>query len=263
MKLKVVTFNLRMNTLYDGSHYFFNRSPFILKMLKEEKPDIIGFQEATREIHAWLLANFSEYTFVGVGRDADFSGEANPIAFLTNRFDLFCMHQFWLSPTPDIPGSRYEHQSICPRVCVSARLIEKKSGEVIRFYNTHLDHIDAEARRLGISQILSTIESDYQNAPCPVILTGDMNAEPDEISMQAVRDATCPVLVDASGDLKHTFHGYHGGSPYEGDGKIDYIYTNLVSSPILCDVWDGNENGLYLSDHYPIMAELDTDLLTQ
>ena len=44
MTFKAVTFNLRMNTMKDGINYFFNRSPFILKKINEEKPDIIGFQ---------------------------------------------------------------------------------------------------------------------------------------------------------------------------------------------------------------------------
>ena len=260
MKIKAVTFNLRMNTLYDGSQYFFNRSPHILKKIKEERPDVIGFQEATREIHEWLLANLTEYTLVGIGRNADFSGEANPVAFLKDKFELFGMNQFWLSPTPEVPGSRYEHQSKCPRVMVSVKLREKQSGEVFRFYNTHLDHIDAEARLLGIRQILDEINSDYQKSPYPIILTGDMNAEPDEISMKAIKEMTEPKLVDSTGKVLHTFHGYHGGSPYETGSKIDYIYTNLVDKAIDCDVWDDIYDGLYLSDHYPISAELNTEI---
>ena len=258
MKIKAVTFNLRMHTLRDGVNYFFNRSPYILAKIKEEKPDIIGFQEATREIHEWLSANLVEYTLVGIGREKDFGGEANPIAFRKDRFDLFGMTQYWLSETPEIPGSRYEHQSPCPRVLVSVKLKEKKSGEVLRFYNTHLDHVDAEARLLGIRQILMQIKEDYEKSPHPLILTGDMNASPEEISMLEVTALANPKLVDAAGRVVRSFHGYHGGAPYEGsiDCKIDYIFTNVLEDAIECDVWDGVYNGMYLSDHYPIMAEL-------
>ena len=79
MKVKAVTFNLRMHTLRDGVNYFFNRSPYILAKIKEEKPDIIGFQEATREIHEWLSANLVEYTLVGIGREKDFGGDFSVI----------------------------------------------------------------------------------------------------------------------------------------------------------------------------------------
>lgn len=258
MTIKALTFNLRMNTLHDGVNYFFNRSPYILAKIKKEYPDIIGFQEATRDIHAWLTANLTEYTIVGIGREKDFGGEANPIAFRKDRFELFGMTQYWLSETPEIPGSRYEHQSICPRVLVAVKLKETKSGKVLRFYNTHLDHVDAEARLLGITQILNQIREDFKKSEHPVILTGDMNASPDEVSMLAISDFTTPKLTDAAGKVKVSFHGYHRLSPYEGDGerKIDYIFTNLVNNPIDCSVWDDVSGDIYLSDHYPIMAEL-------
>ncbi len=258
MELKVVTFNLRMNTMRDGEQYFFYRAPYILEKIQNERPDVIGFQEATREIHAWLSEHLSDYTVVGVGRGSDFSDEANPIAFLTSRFELFGMTQYWLSPTPEIPGSRYAHQSACPRVAVSVKLLDKKSKEVFRFYNTHLDHIDAKARLLGINQILAQIKEEYCRSPHPVILTGDMNATPDEVSMTAVSALDSPHLVDAAGNVKTTFHGYCGGDPYEGSVKIDYIFTNLVEEAIACDVWCDCNNGLWLSDHYPIAAVLNT-----
>ena len=117
MKIKVVTFNLRMNTTRDGINYFFNRAPLILERINEEKPDIIGFQEATQPILEWLKATLTEYTLVGIGRSETFKSEANPIAFRKDRFDLFSFQQFWLSPTPEVPGTRYEEQSTCPRVC--------------------------------------------------------------------------------------------------------------------------------------------------
>ena len=258
MKIKVVTFNLRMNTHRDGINYFFNRAPLILKRIREEKPDIIGFQEATQPILEWLKATLTEYTLVGIVRSKDFKSEANPIAFRKDRFDLFSFQQFWLSPTPEVPGTRYEEQSDCPRVCCAVKLREIGTTEVVRFYNTHLDNVDAEARLLGIRQIRVQIKEDYEKSPHPLILTGDMNASPEEISMLEVTAFANPKLVDAAGRVVRSFHGYHGGSPYEGsiDRKIDYIFTNVLEDAIECDVWDGVYNGMYLSDHYPIMAEL-------
>lgn len=257
MKIKVVTFNLRMNYRGDGINYFFNRSPYILNKIRQEMPDIIGFQEAKEPIYEWLKANLPEYTFVGVGRESDFSDEANPVAFRKDRFELFSYSQFWLSETPEIPGSRYAEQSICPRICVCTKLKLKNSTKVLRFYNTHLDHVGVKARLLGIGQILDTIRIDKESASYPVILTGDMNANPDEASMLSVSTHPFPTLIDAAGKLKRTFHGFDGGSPYADGDKIDYIYTDLVSAPIDCDVWDECHDGIYLSDHYPVAAVLE------
>ena len=186
MKIKVVTFNLRMNTHRDGINYFFNRAPLILARIREEKPDVIGFQEATQPILEWLKATLTEYTLVGIGRSKDFKSEANPIAFRKDRFELFSFNQFWLSPTPEVPGTRYEEQSDCPRVCCAAKLREIGTTEVIRFYNTHLDHIGEKARLYGMNQIVAYMEEEKAKSAHPVILTGDMNAEPYELSIKAI-----------------------------------------------------------------------------
>jgi len=259
MTLKAVTFNLRMNTMKDGINYFFNRSPFILKKIREEKPDIIGFQEATRDIHRWLNANLTDYTIVGMGRDADFGGEANPVAFRKDRFKLFGLTQFWLSETPEIPGSRYEHQSHCPRILLSVKLRDTFQGKMIYVYNTHLDHIDAEARLLSIRQVLNAIKSDHLKVPATLLLMGDMNATPDEISMKEIVNSDTPGLEDASANVVNTFHGYHGGSCFDTNAgkKIDYIFTNDCKRCLSTYAWEDENNGIYLSDHYPVVCEFD------
>ena len=248
-----------MNTVKDGINYFFNRSPMILKKIREEKPDIIGFQEATREIHRWLDANLDEYTIVGMGRNADFSGEANPVAFRKERFDLFGLTQFWLSETPEIPGSRYAHQSHCPRILLSVKLRDTVSGKMFYVYNTHLDHVDDEARLLGIRQVLEEIKRDHLKSPATVLLMGDMNATPDEISMIEVLNLDVPLLTDTSKTVVNTFHGYHGGSAFDRDKgkKIDYIFTDISDCTTKAYAWEDENNGIYLSDHYPVVCEFD------
>lgn len=260
MKIKVVTFNLRMNTHRDGINYFFNRAPLILERIKKEQPDIIGFQEATQPILEWLRATLTEYTLVGIGRNADFKSEANPIAFRKDRFDLFSFDQFWLSPTPEVPGTRYEEQSHCPRVCCVAKLREIGSTEVIRFYNTHLDHIGESARLFGMNQIIARVEEDKKKSAHPIILTGDMNAHPHEPAIRAVYAAESLGLKDACENVICTFHAFKGGSPYEeGRGKIDYIFTDMKVIGDGAEAWEDFVEGRYLSDHYPVCVTLDTE----
>jgi uncharacterized protein YbaP (TraB family) len=50
MKIKVMTFNMRMATRADGNNSFWDRKEKILKMLAAEAPDVIGFQEITDEM---------------------------------------------------------------------------------------------------------------------------------------------------------------------------------------------------------------------
>ena len=115
--LKLVTFNIRCDYDQDGANSFRFRKPVILKKLAEEKPDVICFQEVLPHVAAWLKENLTEYTVIGCGRSETLEDEQMTVAFRTKRLNLINMETFWLSPTPYVPASRYEEQSICPRVC--------------------------------------------------------------------------------------------------------------------------------------------------
>lgn len=246
MNISIVTFNLRMDTRHDGESYFFNRAPYILNTIYEKKPDIICFQEATVRILEWLRTNLTEYTVAGIGRGKDFSDEANPVAFRKDRFELFGLDQFWLSPTPHVPGSRYSEQSPCPRICVTATLRPIGEGRLIRVYNTHLDHVSKTARTLGMSSIIQRIHEDAEAFKTPLLLTGDMNATPDE---PCIREALDTGLLDFTESVNTSFHGF--GSVKQ-DCKIDYVFANGDCKLHNIEVWSERHHGLYLSDHYPI-----------
>lgn len=251
-KLTIVTFNLRMDNRADGANYFFSRAPFILETLGAEKPDVICFQEATPKILEWLKVNLSDYTVVGCGRGADLSDEANPVAFRKDRFELFALDQFWLSPTPHIPGSRYEEQSTCPRICMTAVLRLKGSERLVRIYNTHLDHVSEKARTHGMESVLGKMASDDGSYNIPKLLAGDMNAYPSERCIQAAKASG---LTDFTESVVHSFHDF---GRQKTDKKIDYIFgTGCVCRSV--KVWDMQKGELYLSDHYPLCCEVTVD----
>ena len=68
VKLKICTFNLRVPSEKDGINHFENRKDLILACIEREKPDIIGFQEATDSSRAWLLDVLNDYAMLGCGR---------------------------------------------------------------------------------------------------------------------------------------------------------------------------------------------------
>ena len=119
MKLKVMTFNIRIPLPNDGLNAFTNRQPLIKALIDGESPDIIGIQEATDDIKKWLRDTIGgEYDVIGCGRDPDRFGESCPIAYKKDVFELVSFETFALSPTPHIPGSKYNEplQSKCPRM---------------------------------------------------------------------------------------------------------------------------------------------------
>src|SRR5699024_4173131 len=118
--MKIVTFNIRCDWGQDGNNDFDFRKPHILTRIESEKPEIICFQEVLPHVAKWLKENLVNYYVVGCGRSNDLTDEELSIAFDKSKYNLLELEVFWLSETPRLPGSRYEKQSDCPRICTMA-----------------------------------------------------------------------------------------------------------------------------------------------
>ena len=77
-------------------------------------------QEVLPHVAKWLKENLNEYYVIGCGRGANLRDEQMSIAYRRDRINLISMKTWWLSQTPDVPGSRYEEQSSCPRTATEA-----------------------------------------------------------------------------------------------------------------------------------------------
>lgn len=248
--MKFVTYNLRCDRQQDGENRFSCRQPLILRTIAREKPDVICFQEVEPHMAAWLKKNLTDYYAVGCGRSEKLDGEQMTVAFRSDRYQLLEMRTIWLSETPMVPGSRYPDSS-CPRTCTEAVLLEEESGQVFRVLNTHLDHRGKEARERGLQQLLRHAEQAELFPDAPMILAGDFNAEPDSEELRPLRED--PSLTDVTKHIGITYHGY---GKAEDPSQIDYI---VLRGPVRClDVkkWTDEENGVFLSDHYPVCAEI-------
>lgn len=248
--MKIVTFNIRLDCGQDGENNFSFRRDFILRKLRREAPDIVCFQEVLPHVAAWLKESLPEYDIVGCPRGALLDDEQTCVAYRRNRFNLLRMEAFWLSPTPNVPGSRYQVQSICPRICTELTLQDLSRGSVFRLLNTHLDHEGQPARILAVEQLLEKLRRETFLPGIPVLLTGDMNAEPDSEEMRLVtRSSGLRNLTEGIGE---TYHGF-------GKGKaeaIDYIFATREFLCTALEKWTDREGTLYLSDHYPVCAQL-------
>ena len=258
--VKIVTFNLRtLYDTYDGMNAFIHRAGLILDKINEEKPHVICFQEVGEQIRPFLEKYLVDYHMVGHGRLADFSSEGLGIAYRKDSIELFGLEQFWLSPTPFVPGTRYEIQSEYPRTCIYATVKHKKMKTPIRLYDVHLDHESDEARILGIRQILEKMKKDNEVMAYPSFLLGDFNAQPDSETIAFCNDYKDYPLVDLTRDIPVSFHdfGGTGHTEYSRGWKIDYVFTSPETAKKLQKVyrWEDNKNGIFLSDHYPICCE--------
>ena len=245
--IQLVTFNLRCPNASDGKNFWQYRAPRTLKKIQEESPDVIGFQEVRDETFPQIKYALPEYTIIGYGRDEHFFGESTRIAFKTDLFQLQAMDQFWLSDTPRVPGTRFENQSSCNRVCTWVKLMHLPTQKRFYFMNTHLDHRGDEARMKGLQLVIDVAKKLQAEENLPVFIVGDFNFQPEHAPYALIKENGLNDLTEGMAD---TFHGFGR----EAAEKIDYILTDLPKDQFTMGRWHENNNGVFLSDHDGIVA---------
>lgn len=246
---QLVTWNLRYRWDGDGANSFVHRAGLVLDTISEAFPDIIAFQEVMPRTAAFLRRHLPDYTVIYTGRNEDLRGEGLCLALRRDRVELMTLDRFWLSPTPRVPGSRYQNQSQNPRICQLASVLVEDTP--LWICNNHLDDLSEEARLLGFRQVLEHVSTHCQPA-APLLLCGDLNAVPDSRVVALCREYG---LTDLTADSGDTFHDFGRRQPV----KLDYIFgdATAAAAPHVMAVWRDEVNGIYLSDHYPVSVTLD------
>ncbi len=264
-KVRVMTYNIRLDTPVDGANDWAHRRENLIAQIKWLRPDIFGLQEVVinqkRDIANALRFDFA---MVGVGRDdGKEGGESSPVGYEKDRFAMIANGTFWLSPTPDVPSMGWD--AAFRRVATWARLRERRGGKILLVINTHMDHVGIEARRqsaLLLKQWLVT----HRRKGDHVMLIGDFNARPDSEPLAILTDPKSPVGL-RSAALNATEHPFGPAGTFndfklqpEKELTIDHI---LVGGQKGGEIWVSryaviaqNINGRMISDHYPVLADL-------
>jgi hypothetical protein len=104
--LDVMTFNLR----YAGStppNSWAQRRPVMRDLLTTERPDLLGTQEGLPAQLADIRNDLGAgYEYIGTGRDGWDLGEHMAIFYDKARLLPLRSGNYWLSETPEVPGSR-------------------------------------------------------------------------------------------------------------------------------------------------------------
>ncbi|MEI6889658.1 MAG: endonuclease/exonuclease/phosphatase family protein [Bacteroidales bacterium] len=259
--LKVMTFNIRYNNPADSVYNWDHRKDMVYDVFLKYKPDLVGLQEVLYDQLIDLRDTLKEYSWLGAGRDdGNKAGEFSPVFYKTSRFLKVDGAVFWLSKTPDIPGSKSWHTA-CTRIVSWLMLREKQSGQLFFIFNTHFDHQSEEARLESARLIRKKIEEITYGRP--VILCGDFNSTSSGEAYQLLTNKSIPgFLTDTrtslSDTLKQPTYSFVGFPYHPDEGNlIDFIFTRntqafkVMSYEIITD----NRNGLYPSDHLPVMVE--------
>lgn len=262
--LRVMSFNLRYNNPGDGPNAWPLRKKWVAQLIRFHDADAIGVQEALSGMLADLDTLLPEFSRVGVGRtDGVAKGEFSAILYRRDRLEMLEDATFWLSPTPDVVGSKGWDAAL-ERIATWGRFRDRATGCSYLHLNTHFDHVGERARQESarvIRQRLATLTA----AGSPVVVTGDLNTSPTSIAYRILtRDtiaAAFPPLVDA---MLASRDGHYGPDasfnsfraiPPDGN-RIDYVLTSpgveVRKHGILTDSWDNR----FPSDHLPVLATL-------
>lgn len=241
--MKILTLNLRHN-----QDRWEERFPLVVDVLQQHQPDIIGFQEVWIPIQQadLILNSFSaqEHMHLYVlPKQGDYGREGIAIA---SRYPIIS-HE-----TLDLPdGER-----------VAQRALIDVDGSILCFCNTHL-HDKPANESIRLPQMQALLEW-LADVTYPTILTGDMNARPEsttilkakakyqsayEVAHGSEPAVTCPTPLDTN------FHP-------DRCSAIDYIFFSddslqVTSASIVADIPHPDDDRLYPSDHYGILATID------
>lgn len=261
--LKVMSYNIRNSGERDLLNGWSFRRAGYFAVIRAFDPDLLGVQEVLADQHDDFEHLLPDYTLVGVARDdGKRGGEWALIAYRTARFDPVAVGNFWLSETPDAPGTK-SWDAACVRICSWARLRDKTTGRELLFANTHWDHVGKVARRKAAQIILHRLPALGHGAA--VVLTGDFNSTEDDDWVQSLLHPTDPAEVQLTDSYREVrpvrspdeatymaFTGHTAGS------RIDFTLHGPEFRATAADI-DRTRlpTGRYPSDHFAVTAVLE------
>lgn len=261
--LRVMTFNVRLDTQKDKENNWDHRKEMVASIIRFHQPDLAGLQEPYEHQIDDLAVRLPEYAWTGFGReDGNHSGEYVPFFYRKNRLQLLESSRFWLSDTPDVPSMGWDAHY--KRIVTWGKLRDIVTGKILFLFNVHFDHRGTLARKESAQLLRSRIESIAGSKS--VIVTGDFNLLP---SSEAYRILTASepdipgrVLMDTHTIAAAPHHGPVGTftgfdiGQLNNDRKIDYVFVSPGVSVLRHGILSDTVNGRLPSDHFPVLVDV-------
>jgi endonuclease/exonuclease/phosphatase family metal-dependent hydrolase len=263
LAFRICQYNVHFDYEDDGAERrWVKRRDLCSGLLLASKASVACIQEEKDDQVDDLKARMPGWTFVGRGRLADGKGEHTSVLFKSDVWSCVDHGDFWLSDTPDTPGSiswgcKYTHKATWALLKLAA---EGKSGQVV-VISTHFDENAGmdEARKKSSEVVRTYIGKHFKKAN--IVVCGDFNS--------AVTDASHEVMADTSIDppLQDVWDVVRPPEPAPGTvhhwtgvaktKRIDWIFMGggVTANSIHIDRW--NKDGKYGSYHFAVEADLE------
>lgn len=260
VKVRWCTFNVRCIAAPDekiGCSWEV-RKDNVAQYVLDNNIDVVGMQEVTFKQLNDLRERLKGYDYVGVGRtDGKEKGEFTPVFFRADKYEPLEKGNFWLSETPDVPGSKGWDAAL-ERVASYVKLKDKATGKVFMAINTHYDHIGVQARKESAKLIMSKIKSIVGDRPA--VVTGDFNITEDNEAYSTMVNSEFKMndayhMTARHTGAPYTFHDYCRISPLKAP-KIDFIFIT-PNVKVLQSHIERETPTKRISDHNPHWADLE------
>ena len=251
----LMSFNIKVESSADPT-----RLNAVTGLINNYNAGIVCLQEVKYEQYVYLNTSLKAngYSTVWYSRDnkSNTSGEGLAIAYDSSVWSLVSSDCFWLSDTPGEVSASWDDQY--NRICVSAVLKHKRTGEYIQVFNVHLG-LTETSRNNGIALILEKVNA----STYPVYVAGDFNSYSTDAPYTAVVNAG---LVSAQATAPKT----DSGSTFQnwgaiGDNEntaIDFCFVSddfTANTFKICRDKYGDNN--YISDHYAIVTKVTWNII--
>ena len=269
--MRFLSFNIRYDNPADGLDAWPHRISAVADLIARYRPDAFGLQEAKKhqiEDLARALGGSPDldYAWIGVGRDdGREGGEHNPVFYRRSALTLEESGTFWLSDTPDQPGSRFAETPL-PRICTWGRL-RRSGAKPFYFFNTHFDYRSTTAQEKSAALLLARIP--ILAGLYPSVLLGDFNCAPSSVACRLLASTFFEDAREAAAALPAELNVNAGAgtftdfrSPAEaavvlpGEELVDHAFTSgfrIERREISLDVRE--DNGRSISDHRALVVD--------
>lgn len=159
------------------------RKAVLAETIRQQNPTILGTQEGFEFQLAYLRDELQHYEILGEGRDPFIGGEYCAVFVDTRVATVEDTGTFWLSPTPDVPGSKMPNENL-PRIATWVRM--QVNGTPLLYMNTHLTYVEE-----GIPAQMAVLTERLEKLIDPTIetiITGDFNIGRHREPMDSLRE---------------------------------------------------------------------------
>ena len=289
-KMRVLTYNIlysgyssndvRKLSQWDPHRAWSDRKEDLAKFVRRIDPDVFGLQEACEDQVDFFKQKMPDFgcsgKFRGVEKDGSYMS-GSPIYWRKSRFDAGECGTFWLSPTPDKPGS-FGWGSPGPRICSWQILTDKNTRVRFCFANMHADHVSAKSKLKSAELVVKRLEEIAKGMP--IVLIGDHNVHESDPPAVLFAKTWRNALYESETHPKGPWRSFNDWQVKKGEvsaeeafktpvemrvrdrkkfgRRLDYIF---VSEGVRVLSYETSAEmrpslGLYYSDHFPVFADI-------